>query len=95
MEMIKVELNDRAFDEAVHGKPEGVQTVPECGDLAIYVKKRALTSGKAGAVISFTVQLPNGKKQPVQAVTTVTNLIAALATLKGWRDGGHLEEPKS
>lgn len=91
MEAIKIKLSDIDFDEAVHGKPEGQPTLPDAGDLAIYIKKKATVSGAAGAVLTFTVQLPNGNLQRVQTVTTVTNLMMALSVLKGWQDGGHLK----
>ncbi len=93
MEMLDIVLSDQKFDEAVHGPPDGQPSLPEASDLAIYVKKRALTSGRAAAVLTFEVMLPNGKKRRVQKVATVTNLITVLSVLKGWREGGHLEEP--
>jgi hypothetical protein len=93
MEHIRVVLDDKLFDEAVHGKPEGQPSLPECGDLAIYVKKNALQSGMAAAVVTFNVVI-NGCKRRVQCVTTVTNLINAGLIMKGWREGDHLNEPK-
>lgn len=94
MEMVKVALDAARYDQAVHGKADGPPTLPEAGDLAIYVKKHCTHTKMAGAVVTFTVQLPGGQLRPVQACTTVSNLINALSVLKGWREGGHLEEPQ-
>lgn len=91
MEMITVELNGEKFDHSVHGVPEGQPSLPEGGDLAIYVKKNATELGNAMAVITFTVQLPNGTIRRVQCPTTVANLIAVLGILRGWAEGGHLD----
>lgn len=89
MEHITIALDDDKFDAAVHGT-EGPGSLPESGDMAIYVKKNATIEGNAMAVVTFTVQLPDGTKRRAQATNTVANLINALAVLKGWRDGGHL-----
>lgn len=94
MESLEIILSDEKFDAAVHGPPDGQPSLASGLDLSIFVKKRALASGKAAAVITFSVQLPNGQVRRAQAVTTVTNLITALSALKGWRDGGHLDEPR-
>lgn len=91
MECIKLELNDEAFDAAVHGPPEGQPSLKEGGDLAIYVKKNATANGNAMAVMTFTVQLPNGTLRRAQCPTTVANHINALAILRGWQEGGHLK----
>lgn len=90
MEMLKIVLDDDKFDAAVHGR-EGPGSLPESGDLAIYVKKKATVGGNAMAVVTFTVQLPDGTKRRAQATTTAANLINALAVLKGWKEGGHLQ----
>ena len=90
MESVHIELSDEKFDHAVHGPPEGQPSLPEGGDLAIYVKKHATVGGNAMAVITFSVQLPNGTVRRAQCPTTVANLINALAVLRGWSEGGHL-----
>ena len=90
MEHIHIELSDEKFDLAVHGQPEGPPSLAEGGDLAVYVKKGATESGRAAAVITFTVQVPGGNLRRAQCVTTVANLINALAVLRGWSEGGHL-----
>lgn len=89
MEMVKISLDDAKFDAAVHGT-EGPPSLSESGDLAIYVKKNATKQGNAMAVVTFTVQLPDGTMRRAQATTTTTNLINTLSVLKGWKDGGHL-----
>ncbi len=91
MEGIIVKLDDAAFDAAVHGPPEGQPSLPDCGDMAIIVKKNATVNGNAMAVITFSVQLPNGTLRRAQSPTTVANLMNVLAILKGWSDGGHLK----
>lgn len=91
MESIMIELNGQKFDDAVHGPKEGQPSLPEGGDLAIYVKKNATVGGNAMAVITFTVQLPNGTTRRAQCPTTVNNLINVLSILKGWKEGGHLK----
>ena len=90
-EVAELERAEGQPDEAVHGKPEGQPSLPEGGDLAIYVKKNATVNGNAMAVLTFSVQLPNGTIRRAQCPTTVANLINALAVLKGWSDGGHLK----
>ena len=91
MEAIHVELSDEKFDLAVHGSPEGPPSLPEGGDLAVYVKRGATKRGNAAAVITFTVQVPGGAFRRAQCVTTVANLLGALAILRGWTEGGHLD----
>jgi hypothetical protein len=90
MEAINVELSPEKFDAAVHGPSDGQPSLPEGGDLAIYVKPNATVGGNAMAVITFSVQLPNGQVRVAQCPTTVNNLLMALSVLKGWKDGGHI-----
>lgn len=90
MEHVVLELNDQKFDDAVHGPKEGLPSLPEGGDLAIYVKRNATVNGNAMAVITFTVQLPNGTLRRAQCPTTVANLLNVFAVLRGWQEGGHL-----
>lgn len=91
VESITIKLDGDAFDAAVHGPPEGQPSLPEGGDLAIYVKKDATVLGNTMAVITFTVQVPGGGLRRAQCPTTVANLINVLAILKGWQEGGHLK----
>lgn len=90
MEGLHIEISAEKFDAAVHGPPEGVPSLAEAGDLAIYVKRHATKNGNAMAVITFTVQLPNGTLRRVQAVTTTALLSSALSILRGWEEGGAL-----
>lgn len=79
MEKIEVLLDDgtgRAFDAALQG------TLPEAGDLCIITKDRATEGGNPGALLTFTVGLPDGKFARAQAVATVKNLILALDVLR-------------
>lgn len=91
MEAITIAIDAEKFDQSVHGTPEGPPSLKEGGDMAIYVKKKATVNGNAMAVVTFTVQLPNGTLARAQCATTAVNLMAALAVLKGWHDGGHLK----
>lgn len=91
MELLKIELSPEKFDAAVHGPMDGQPSLPDAGDMAIYVKPGATEKGNAGAVVTFTVQLPNGSTRRAQCVTTVANLLNALSILRGWQEGGHLD----
>lgn len=78
MEKVRVLLDDgqhKDFDRLVH------TGLPECGDLTIATKDGAMESGAPGVVIAFTVQLPSGDLAPVQAVTSLKALRAALRIL--------------
>lgn len=90
MESVKVELSDKKFDEAIHGDAENLLVLPECGDLAFYVKKDATVNGNPMIVVTFQVQLPDKRIARAQAVTTLANFEAVAACIRGWREGGHL-----
>lgn len=66
METLDLILNAAVYDQTVHN-PE---TVPQLEDLRLIIKPDVTLRGKAGVCIAFTVQLPDGKLLPVQAVTT-------------------------
>ena len=68
------------FDRLVH------TGLPECGDLMIAVKERATVEGNPGVVIAFTVTLPDGTRKPVQAVTTLRNMLTVLGGLTGYAE---------
>lgn len=89
MEKLTIQLSAEEFNRAVHGDV-GNPSLPEAGDLAIYVKPGATAMGNAGAVITFAVILPDGTSRRAQAVVTVANLINALHIIRGWQEGGHL-----
>lgn len=87
--MILVRNSAEDFDTVVRGGlVDGKQVLPECGDLAIFVKPGGMRSGKACAVVTFGVVLPDGKLAQAQAVTSVACLESAMAILKGWREAG-------
>jgi hypothetical protein len=67
----------RVFDELLHRSG----ALPEVGDLKIVTKNKGTESGKPIAVLAFSVVLPSGRPQLVQAVTTVALLKASLAAL--------------
>lgn len=84
MENINLVLdNAEEFDQAVHDN-----TLPECGDLKIITKARATNAGLPAAVLTFTVALPDGKRQRVQTVTTVRLLCQAARAIEAKH--GHL-----
>lgn len=89
MEHFAISINPEAFDAAVHGTPQ-LRSLQEGGDLAILVKPQATIGGRAAAVITFTVQMPDGSIARAQAVTTLRNLRNALSVVEGWRVSGQL-----
>lgn len=90
MEGVKIALDADRYDKAIHGGLDGLPVLPEGGDLAVYVKPRATANGKPGAVLTFTVQLPDGTAARAQAATTLALFEAMASACRGWRDGGHL-----
>jgi hypothetical protein len=83
MEQLTVKFDDdtgKDFDTLLHGL-DGVRTFPEGGDLVICTKHGALESGRAGAIITFTVEV-DGKFCRAQSVTPVRQLILALKLLQ-------------
>jgi hypothetical protein len=91
MEHIVVKIDPDAFDRSIrHPDQSGLPILAEGGDLAVYVKPGATTGGKAGAVLTFTVQLPDGSFARAQCVTTAALLETVGLAMKGWREGGHI-----
>jgi hypothetical protein len=89
VEHIEVCLSPEKYDAAVHG--DGVTpTLRQGNDLAVYVKPAATTTGGAGVVITFTVELPDGSFARAQAVTTLRLFDALAAAVRGWRAAGLL-----
>ena len=83
---------DRPLDyDRVIGSKDGVLTLKDLGnDLTVITKSNATVTGRALAVITFTVQLPDGRLARAQTVTSVRNLAAlgrALIARYG-NDGG-------
>lgn len=91
MESMNIALSGEKYDKAIHGGLDKLPVLPECGDLAVYIKPEATEKGNAGAVITFTVRLPDGSFARVQAATTAAMMITAGAAVRGWRDGGHIK----
>lgn len=89
MESVRCELNPEMFDKAVHG---GIDhpVLAEGGDLAVYVKPDATHGGNPMAVITFSVQLPDGSMARAQAATTLRILETMLRIIQGWKKYGHI-----
>lgn len=90
MEHVVCELNAEKFNKAVHGGLDKNPVLKEGGDLAIYVKPKATVNGNPMAVLTFTVQLPDGSLARAQCSTTYTLLMTAFGCLRGWKEGGHI-----
>ncbi len=88
MEHVKLELNGDKFDKAVHGGLDALRVLPECGDLAVYVKPNATVAGKPMVVFTFTVVLPDGSHARVQATTTLAIFDTMRAGVTGWDKAG-------
>ncbi len=74
--------NGAEFDELLRGKKgDGVRVLPDAGDLTIATKDGALHSGRAGAILSFTVEV-GGVTFRAQTVTPVRLLLVALKVLQ-------------
>jgi len=90
MEKFEIKLNNHlVYDGALKG------SLPEHGDIAIVTKDGAMESGAAAAMITFSVDLPDGTKQRVQTVTTVKLLLGALAALRGRYDDNGKARPST
>ncbi len=62
--------------------------LPEGGDLVIITKDNAMQSGRAAAVITFTVEVETGVMRRVQASVPVRALVAALRVLDAAHEDG-------
>ena len=91
MEHVTCELSPDKFDQTVHGGLDHLKVLPEGGDLAIYVKPRATLQNNPMAVLTFTVQLPDGRMARAQCTTTTALLESVAGAIRGWREGGHLK----
>lgn len=72
--------NGQSYDKAL--RQPGI--LKEAGNLTITTKDKATLEGNAGAIITFSVEMPDGSIRPVQAVTTV-KLLKALGRLLNGR----------
>lgn len=89
MEVASIYLDGEGFDKAIHGGLDEHDILPECGDLAFYIKPGATENGKAGVAITFTA-VHKGETVRCQAVTTAALLDALGHAIMGYRDGGHI-----
>lgn len=83
MEKIKIRISAEDFDAMLRGT-EACPSLKDSGDIQIIVKPGATVGGRAGAMITFTVQMPDGTIARAQTVTTVRLLKTTLAALHGW-----------
>lgn len=90
MESVTCLLSAEHFDKAVHGGLDANPVLPECGDLAVYVKPNATVNGNPMAVLTFTVRLPDGSFARAQSTTTLALWESVLRIFRGWKDGGHV-----
>lgn len=85
MEHVQILLGqDAEYDRAVHGDDK-LPALKEAGDLQFITKDHALVSGRAGIVITFTVDV-DGKPRRAQATTTVRNMQMLAAAITGRYD---------
>lgn len=85
MDSVSIKLNDAAsFDNAVHGK-DGVRTLQDGSDLAVITKDGAMDSGRAAAVLTFSVNV-DGKVCRAQTVVSVRLMHSIGAALSGRYD---------
>lgn len=90
MESLDLALNSEKFDKAIHGGLDEYPVLPSGSDLAVYFKPNATKNGNGMAVITFTVQLPDGSFARAQYSTTVALIETLGRAVKGRREGGHL-----
>lgn len=86
MEQIDIKLNNvERFKEVIEN------SLPDGGGLEIITNDSAMKSGRAGVMLTFTVQLPDGSIARAQAVTTmrmfraIANAIVASYDDEGFR----------
>jgi hypothetical protein len=79
MEVISIAADNAEVFDALLARSREAGT-PECGDLKLVSKAKATDRGYPGVLISFTVHY-KGEPLPVQAVTTLANLLAAVKAL--------------
>lgn len=98
MEVITLKLGqDAEYDRLVGlGRPEA-PAVPQATSVTIATKDRAMASGRAGAVLAFEVQTPDGRRFTAQATISVRNLLMALAGIRGryGEDGFLPDQPRN
>lgn len=84
MEPLITTLGDAAvFDQLVHHGLDSKAALPQASVVHVATKDAALQSGRAGAVMAFHVQMPDGTLRTAQATVTVRHLTTWLAMLRG------------
>lgn len=78
MEHVTISNRPERFDEVVHGG------LPEGRDLEIVFKHGAMESGAGAVVITFSVQLPDGKVVRCQAVTSCRAFLTAADGIRAY-----------
>lgn len=89
METLGIRVDAAGYDAAVHGRG-GAPSLPTAGPPEIIIKPNATVNGKAGAVIAFAVQLPDGSLAIAQCTVTAALIEQAGLAVRGWREGGHI-----
>lgn len=84
MEKLEIKINKaERYDEVIK------DSLPECGDMEIVTKDAAMVSGRAGVMVTFRVELPDGTLKRVQSVTPMRAFRAmALALSTTYDDDG-------
>lgn len=86
MESIALSIDPTAFDRCL--RATNPPSLKDAGDLAIYIKPKATTSLAPAAMLTFTVQLPDGTMARAQTVTTVECLKSALMMIQAFEAAG-------
>lgn len=85
MEEIRVMIDRPAeFDHALHGDDK-VPALKDGGDLMVITKNKAMQSGRAGAILTFTVEV-DGKLRRAQTVVPVRLFKTVLSILNAAYD---------
>lgn len=83
MEAVNIVFNDETFDRLVH------EALPQASTVTFAVKESATVSGRAGVVVAFDVQLPDGTMRRAQATLTLRSLQTVLGGIVQRYDGAH------
>ena len=85
MDMLDVRLNDaQGFDEAVHGTADQA-ALPSGSDLTVITKDAGTVSGRAVAVLTWSVEV-DGRRRRAQYTVSIRHLRALLAIVNGAYD---------
>ncbi len=84
MDQLNIVLGDDAtFDRIVHRGIGDAAAIAQASIVTIATKDKVTISGRAGAVIGFHVQMPDGSLRTAQATVSVRHLTTVLAALRG------------